>query len=552
MNYWKSNLENLVPAVYRLRDSEQKFQFTALLKVIAEQMDILHEDVQQLYSDWFIETCQHWCVPYVGDLVGFREQFHGELPKIEDSKRLQARDSFLFPRAEVANAVRSRRKKGTANVMKQLVKNVAGWKGSIKDNSTSVARVAGLLDGFVPFVGDSPLAILSEPKNVKGKSVPSQKVIELEIHRHNPNNPLNMLRGLGGGNYPREDQSNYAASTHIVRVWQGQVNWGEIFDPEKEELRYSHTIIEFFDDTEIHGLPLPVHVGQHQTLELKARRSHPKLSGTSFKFFLSEHSKLVIDGFNVKDELAVSPLEGKKNGFLKTCATRQNSGNPQRPTLKIRHSHLEQKLELKIPGVVVEVSDSVVNDFETDLIGLPAFVVLKDSVVLGRVGSSLHIRLSAFRSTVLGKVNVREVWAQDCIFVDQVKAANQQTGGLRFCYEPSDISQSALVGTPARYQCLPDILPSGERETVDAATLFYSIKTVSKETSCQFCVIRLDTQNKLVEAIRNGSEVESEMGVYHDLYLPQRERNLQQWLDEFTPAGMQTKIKFKFEEVGKK
>ena len=38
--------------------------------VIAEQLAIVDADVDQLYDDLFIETCDPWVVPYIGDLVG--------------------------------------------------------------------------------------------------------------------------------------------------------------------------------------------------------------------------------------------------------------------------------------------------------------------------------------------------------------------------------------------------------------------------------------------------------------------------------------------------
>jgi len=40
------------------------------------------------------------------------------------------------------------------------------------------------------------------------------------------------------------------------------------------------------------------------------------------------------------------------------------------------------------------------------------------------------------------------------------------------------------------------------------------------------------------DEIRRGADDESEMGVYHDLFQPQREANLRARLDEYTPAGM--------------
>jgi hypothetical protein len=46
------------------------------------------------------------------------------------------------------------------------------------------------------------------------------------------------------------------------------------------------------------------------------------------------------------------------------------------------------------------------------------------------------------------------------------------------------------------------------------------------------------------EEIKRGADDESEMGVFHDLFNPQREANLRARLDEYTPAGMQAGIIF--------
>jgi hypothetical protein len=44
--------------------------------------------------------------------------------------------------------------------------------------------------------------------------------------------------------------------------------------------------------------------------------------------------------------------------------------------------------------------------------------------------------------------------------------------------------------------------------------------------------------------IAGGAEDESGMGVFHDLYQPQRLANLRQRLDEFSPAGADAGILF--------
>jgi hypothetical protein len=42
--------------------------------------------------------------------------------------------------------------------------------------------------------------------------------------------------------------------------------------------------------------------------------------------------------------------------------------------------------------------------------------------------------------------------------------------------------------------------------------------------------------------IKRGADDESEMGVFHDLYQPQRAANLKARLDQFTPAAMDAGI----------
>ena len=49
-------LYELVPVVYRLRDAERGYPLKALLRVIAEQVNLVEEDIAGLYENWFIET----------------------------------------------------------------------------------------------------------------------------------------------------------------------------------------------------------------------------------------------------------------------------------------------------------------------------------------------------------------------------------------------------------------------------------------------------------------------------------------------------------------
>jgi hypothetical protein len=67
-----NRLYELLPAIYRQRDYQADKSLEALLDVMAEQVKFLENDIECLYRNWFIETCQEWITPYIGDLVGAR------------------------------------------------------------------------------------------------------------------------------------------------------------------------------------------------------------------------------------------------------------------------------------------------------------------------------------------------------------------------------------------------------------------------------------------------------------------------------------------------
>ncbi len=120
-------LYELLPVVHRLRDADRGYPLRALLRVIAEQVDVVDADIAQLYENWFIETCQDWVVPYIGDLVGYTPLYDAGLTAGVQKARAAARERILIPRREVANTVRFRRRKGTVAVLEDLATAVAGW-----------------------------------------------------------------------------------------------------------------------------------------------------------------------------------------------------------------------------------------------------------------------------------------------------------------------------------------------------------------------------------------------------------------------------------------
>ncbi|HEY0614353.1 MAG TPA: hypothetical protein VGC96_06915 [Candidatus Elarobacter sp.] len=103
-------LYELIPAVYRSRDAEQGYPLRALLRVVGEQADVVERDIAQLYENWFIETCEDWVVPYIAALIGCVPLTPGP-----------------GARRDVANTIRSRRRKGTIGVLQDLAETVGGW-----------------------------------------------------------------------------------------------------------------------------------------------------------------------------------------------------------------------------------------------------------------------------------------------------------------------------------------------------------------------------------------------------------------------------------------
>jgi hypothetical protein len=110
-----TDLYELLPRVFRLRDELGDGQLRQLLQVIGGQLGVLEESLDQFYDDLFIETAADWVVPYIGDLVGYRPLRSGP-PHVAS------------PRAEVANTIAYRRRKGTAAMLEQLAFDVTGWR----------------------------------------------------------------------------------------------------------------------------------------------------------------------------------------------------------------------------------------------------------------------------------------------------------------------------------------------------------------------------------------------------------------------------------------
>src|SRR2546423_1421778 len=114
MTHNSEEIYNLLPAIYRIRDEEHGGPLRALVNVLAKQASIVESDIATLHENWFIETCEEWVVPYLGDLLGVR----GLHPITHATFSL---------RGLVANTMAYRRRKGTATALEQLARDSTDW-----------------------------------------------------------------------------------------------------------------------------------------------------------------------------------------------------------------------------------------------------------------------------------------------------------------------------------------------------------------------------------------------------------------------------------------
>jgi hypothetical protein len=159
-------LYDLLPAFYRKKDIEQGYRLKnfedteqdhpegleddeygplkAFLRIISEQVEVVENDIDQLYDNWFIETCQDWVVPYIGDLIGYT-QVH-DMSDITDKTYSPGQNyrNILVPRREVANTIRYRRQKGILALLEVLAKDITSWSSHAVELRKSLAFIQNI------------------------------------------------------------------------------------------------------------------------------------------------------------------------------------------------------------------------------------------------------------------------------------------------------------------------------------------------------------------------------------------------------------------------
>jgi len=191
------------------------------------------------------------------------------------------------------------------------------------------------------------------------------------------------------------------------------------------------------------------------------------------------------------------------------------------------------------PSVQIAIHDCIVDALADDQIALAA------SADGGQAAGSVTI----VQTTVLGQLHVSAMeLVSNSILTGIGMSDRTQTGCVRFSYVPPGSR------APRRYRCQPVLslaekakelklnsvenLPATMRDAIQTRLIpQFTSRRYSHPGYCQL------SQRCTIE-IRQGADDEAEMGVFHDLFQPQRETNLSVRFDEYLRFGLEAGITY--------
>jgi hypothetical protein len=327
-----------------------------------------------------------------------------------------------------------------------------------------------------------------------------------------------------------------------------------------------NAVIEITDNG-VYSEPLDIRLNRGQSLQIRAadRRRPIIYLHEQYKNrpeWLSVRSKtggcftldgILLTGRSMRVEGAVEQVRIRHCTFVPGWGLGPGCDplRPAKPSIELYKTDCRLTIEHSIAGSIQVFKDEVTGD--------PLEISVYDSVIdatsdtreaLGapnwpRAHASLHVE----RSTIIGRVETNNIsLATDSIFTGVVDVTRRQIGCMRFCYVPLGSR------TPRRYHCQPDLVEAAvnnkfaKPEQIEQRNA--ALRTERMRVEPQFNSTRYGRPDycQLSEAcaqeITEGAADESEMGVFHDLFQPQRTANLRVRLNEFTPAGAEAGIIF--------
>jgi hypothetical protein len=292
-----------------------------------------------------------------------------------------------------------------------------------------------------------------------------------------------------------------------------------------------------------------------------AQSAHPSVHvGSTLRLNLAPNTTVVLDGLLIAGGPIVIDEVGDtqpRTVILRNCTLVPGHGRttdgqairPERASLIVLDPFVRVVAERCVLGPVVAVEGSRIEltDCGVDASAATAVAISGRPIVPGGQrtvttvadmavgdGTTPAGEVDLHESTIVGGVHCTQLDASNSILLatlapgDPRRAAvhsrRRQVGCLRYSFVP----EGSRV--PKRYRCQPSPDdPAGTRRA-----------TTPRFTSLRFgdpYYLQLATTTP--DAIRRGADDESEMGVTHLLYTPQRESNLALRLDEYLRFGLE-------------
>lgn len=195
---------------------------------------------------------------------------------------------------------------------------------------------------------------------------------------------------------------------------------------------------------------------------------------------------------------------------ISAAGTNNNAGLQ----INVTQTHLTS---IQLPDPVQELN------FSNSLLGNP-----EDFTVEAVAAGAALCTFSA--CTVFGPVEVREIWTDNCIFLQPINSLRSQSGCLRYSYVAPGSH------TPRRYECQPDNAVRANPD-IDRVVVEQQLRPVFESLDPgdpAFARLKGTTHRGILE----GGEQGVEMGFFAGLLHPQKTRFAQQNISDFTRAGM--------------
>ena len=132
--YYGDKLWKLMPAIYRALDTDQ-YDVNGPLREIVNRIGVsaaeVRRNIDRLWDDQSIETCDDWVIPYIADLV--------------DTRLVSGLDA-ASQRRDVAHTIDYRRRKGTLAVIGQIARDITQWDVKAVEFFRRLARTRHGLD----------------------------------------------------------------------------------------------------------------------------------------------------------------------------------------------------------------------------------------------------------------------------------------------------------------------------------------------------------------------------------------------------------------------